>query len=111
MSGKMNESVYKDLTDMGFEDAQCRQAAMCFSDAQSALDWIFAGGNVSGQGETRGRLGMEKRYLLKANTLSTCESTAGRFASAGTARLAYARTLQRSDSDQHSSQGCYSLPT
>jgi hypothetical protein len=43
----MNEAVFNDLTSMGFDPAQSRKAAMCFTDAQTAIDWIFAGGKVS----------------------------------------------------------------
>jgi hypothetical protein len=43
----MNEAVFNDLTSMGFDTAQSRKAAMCFTDAQTAIDWIFAGGKVS----------------------------------------------------------------
>jgi uncharacterized UBP type Zn finger protein len=43
----MNESVFNDLTSMGFDQAQSRKAAMCFTDAQAAVEWIFAGGRVS----------------------------------------------------------------
>lgn len=47
MSGKMNESVFNDLTAMGFDADPSRKAAMSFSDSQLAIDWLLSGAVVS----------------------------------------------------------------